>query len=96
MDRHECHGTLRIVHLLVGIRQQRDILQERVERRIGMLLVEFADGVHHFVDVRDALVGSKFVILAQKVLVARIGDNAFGKNRERSLPRCQQILPALN
>ena len=61
-----------------------------------MFFVEFADGVHHFVDVRDALVGSKFVILAQEVLVARIGDNAFGKNRERSLPRCQQILPALN
>ena len=96
VDSHERHRTHGIIHLLVGIGQERYILDKRIESRVRMFLVEFADGVHHFIDVRNTFVGGKLIFLAQEILVPRIGDDSFRKNRERSLARCNQVLPALD
>ena len=94
VDSHERHEALRRIDLLVAIRQERDILQERIERCARMVFVKFADSVDHFVQVCNALVGSNLVFLAQEFLVTDIVDNVFGKNRKRSLARIHHIFPA--
>ena len=93
VNRHERHEALRRIDLLVAIRQKRNILQERIKRCTRMFFVKFADSVDHFVQVRNSFVGSDFVFLAQEVLIARIIDNMFSKNRKRILTRSHHVLP---
>ena len=63
MDGHEGYLTLGGIHLLVTIRQEGNILKERVQSRPRMFFIEFADGVNHFVHVADTLVCRKFIVL---------------------------------
>ena len=93
VNRHERHEALRRIDLLVAISQERNILQERIERCARMFFIKFADSVNHFVQVRNAFVGRDFVFLAQEVLIARIVDDMFSKNRERILARSHHVLP---
>ena len=88
--------ALGIVHLLIGISQKRDVLQEGIQRGTGMFFVEFADGVHHFVQVSATLVGSQLVFFPQEFLIIQVLDNLFNKNRQRSLPCRNQRLPRID
>ena len=96
VDRHERHLALRVIHLLVCIGKERNILKEGIESRPRMFFVEFADGVHHFVQVADAFIGGNFIFLAQEFLIAHVVNDAFRKNGKRSFARGNKRLPVKN
>ena len=83
VNRHERHTGLRIFDLLVRIRQKGNFLQEFVKALIRIFFFEFAESVHHFIEVTSAFVRSRFVFLLQEFLVEGVANHMFRKNRKR-------------
>ncbi len=88
VNRHQRHAGLRLLHLLVRIRQERNFLQELIQSLVGIFLFELAERVHHFVQVSSAFVRRRVVFLLEVFPVERVPDDTLRDNRE-SLARAE-------